>query len=161
MDYTSMILDAQKKGLTSENKMWQSFASLSAALNLLKESNPKEYWKIVRKQHAIIYDGHYTEEFAVYDVDSLHWTDNTGMHKGAYWTIPQIKEATSSLRFPEGVNDWDKFVAFNAAYSDMAGDVDDATIIKLAHRFYFADEDWHEESPNCTKIWDYMTLAHT
>ena len=59
--------------------------------------------------------------------------------------------------FPQGTTDCDKYVAFNATFSDLCKVVDDErTILKIAHQFWFADED----APD-GKIWIYMCAMHT
>lgn len=159
MEYVDMIKDAQKRGLATENKMWKSISALGDGLTILKQTNPKEYWKIMRKQHEIIFNGHYSEEFAKHDVEHLHYTDSNGAKQtGAHWTLSQIASATQGKSFPNGVNECDKFVAYNATYADLCRKFDDSQILDAAYLFWFGDEDWHE-GEECTKIWDYMTLA--
>ena len=60
------------------------------------------------------------------------------------------------MSFPSGTNKWDKYVAFNAAYSDLMKEFDDAQILKAGYLLYFADEDWG----STTKIWEYMAEKH-
>lgn len=154
-----MMRDAQKKGLTNENKMWKAISVLGEGLESLMHSNPKEYWRIMREQHRIIYNGHYSECFAKHDADSLRYTDSNGTKQtGAHWTLAQIVSATQDKTFPSGVNDYDKYVAYNATYADLCRKFDDSQILDIAYLFYFADEDWHEGEES-TKIWDYMELA--
>jgi hypothetical protein len=56
------------------------------------------------------------------------------------------------MGFPAGTTKWDKYVAFNAFYSDLCTVYNDEQIIKGAHKFYFEDQDWGDT----TKIWDYV-----
>ena len=70
---------------------------------------------------------------------------------GAHWSMEQIKAVTAPMKFPEGVTDWDKYVAFNSFYADMNKVLTDEQIVKGAHAFYFADED----APSC-KIMRYV-----
>ena len=46
------------------------------------------------------------------------------------------------MGFPAGTTKWDKYVAFNAFYSDLCTVYNDEQIIKGAHKFYFEDQDW-------------------
>ena len=149
--YKKMIEDAQAKGLGSEKVMWQSVGEIDDMLCLMKKEHPEMYWKFVRKQHGLLYNNHYTEDFARWDVEQMK-------PLGMYWTPVQVEDATKGMSFPSGVNKWDKFVAFNASYADWSKKFDDAQILEIAYLFYFADEDWKHPS---TKIWDYMCLAHT
>ena len=153
MTYRHMVDHAKKAGVTNEKTMWESIDSFSELLEELKESHPQLYWDFMRKQHGIMFHGHYDEAFAEYDVSQMHYTDKHGVKRqGAYWTVDQIETATAGMRFPSSVNRWDKFVAFNAFAGDLCKDTDEAGIIKAAHAFWFADEDW----PTETKIWEYM-----
>ena len=77
---------------------------------------------------------------------------------GAHWTRAQIIDATKGMKFHQKVNDWDKYVAFNAMYADLSAKMTDEEIIKAAYLFYFCDADWQPEDDNCTKIWDYTAM---
>lgn len=154
MNYRKMVEHAKKAGVTNEQTMWESIDSFSDLLEELEESHPILYWSFMRKQQGIMYHNHYDEEYAKYDVDQIHYTTKTGEKKyGAHWTVDQIEVATAGMRFPVGTTKWDKYVAFNSAFADFCKDFDDASILKIGHAFYFADEDW----PTDTKIWDYMS----
>ena len=152
--YRLMVDHAKKQGVATEKTMWESIDSFSELLEELRMSHPKMYWDFMRKQHSIMYLGHYDEGFALYDVSQLHYTSRTGeKRQGAYWTADQIEAATAGMKFPSGTTKWDKYVAFNAAYSDFCKDFEDGDVIKAGYAFYFADEDWGTE----TKIWDYIS----
>lgn len=153
MTYRHMVDHAKKAGVTTEKTMWESIDSFSELLEDLKEAHPQMYWDFMRKQHGIMFHNHYDEMFAMWDVSKMHSSNKAGEKKeGAHWTCEQIEVATAGLRFPAGTTKWDKFVAFNAAFHDFWKDFDEASIIKIGHDFYFADEDW----PSETKIWEYM-----
>ena len=157
MGYKDMIEDAKAKGLTSEKIMWESVAELDDMLCIMKREHPDMYWKFIRKQHGMLYANHYTEEFAMWDVSQLRYTNRKGEKKeGAYWTVEQIEEATRTMSFPNGVNRWDKYVAANAAYADFCRKFDDAQVLEIMYLFYFADEDWKHPA---TKVWEYMQLG--
>lgn len=154
MNYRKMVEHAKKAGVTNEHTMWESIDSFSELLEVLEESHPVLYWAFMRKQHGIMYNGHYDEIYASYDVENIHYTNKAGEKKyGAHWTADQVETAMAGMRFPVGTTKWDKWVAANIFYSDLNKDVDEASILKLAHSFFFADEDW----PTDTKIWDYMS----
>jgi hypothetical protein len=153
--YKKMIEDAQAKGLGSEKIMWQSVDEIDEMLCMMKKEHPEMYWKFVRKQHGLLYNNHYTEDFARWDVGQLTYTNAKGEKKtGEYWTALQIEDATKGMVFPNGVTTWDKYVAANAAYSDFCKKFDDKQILEIMHLFYFADEDWGNNSS--TKVWDYF-----
>lgn len=143
-----------------EGKMWASVAVLNDALVPMKEADKDGYWCIMRKMYGVMSDGHYNEEFAMYDVGMIEYTNKAGERKhGGYWSADQVEEATRNYRFPSGVNKWDKYVAFNLMYSDLCKKFDDGQILDAAWLFYFADEDW----PNggSTKVWDYVCAKHS
>lgn len=151
MTYRKMVDAAKAAGVANEKTMWQSIDAFSELLEEIREVHPQKYWEFMREQHGIMYGGHYDEMFAVYDVSQLEYTDKEGKkHKGGFWTVEQIESATAGMRFPASVTRWDKYVAFNAAYSDLMKDFDEGQIIKAAYLTYFADEDWGSD----TKIWD-------
>ena len=64
MMYKKMIEDAKAKGLTSDKAMWESIDELDDMLCVMKKEHPDKYWKFIRKQHGIMYNNHYDEEFA-------------------------------------------------------------------------------------------------
>lgn len=157
IDFKSMFEKAKKAGLTNETTMWDSIDLVNDFLDTMEESNPKEYWKFMRKMHGLLFKRHYGEEFAMWDVSQISYTDKEGKkHNGAYWTCEQIEEATKAMAFPPDTTKWDKYVAFNAMKSDMDKILPDEKILQAAHDFYFADEDWGKN----TKIWDYMMCKH-
>ena len=142
-----------------EAKMWASVAVLSEALEPMKETDKENYWCILRKMYGVMSDGHYNEEFAMYDVSMIEYTGRNGEKKrGGYWSADQVEDATRGFRFPSGVNKWDKYVAFNLMYSDLCKKMDDAQVLDAAYLFYFADEDWPGGSS--TKVWDYVCCKH-
>ena len=143
-----------------EAKMWASVAVLSEALEPMKETDKENYWCILRKMYGVMSDGHYNEEFAMYDVSMIEYTGRNGEKKrGGYWSADQVEDATRGFRFPSGVNKWDKYVAFNLMYSDLCKKMDDAQVLDAAYLFYFADEDWPGGSS--TKVWDYVCCKHS
>ena len=151
MMYSEMILDAKAKGLTSEQVMRESVEDVEKLLCKMKEEHPKEYWMFLRKQHGRLYKNHYTEEFAEHDVSKMEWTDRNGLEqKGAHWSKEQVKEATKS-----DTTECDKYVAYNATYADLCRVLDEEHILKVAHQFWFADED----APD-GKIWIYMCAMY-
>ena len=150
-----MVDHAKKAGVTNEKTMWESIDAFSELLEELRESHPQMFWDFMRKQHGIMYHGHYDESFAMYDVSQISYTSRTGeKRQGAYWTVDQIESATAGMRFPSGVTKWDKYVAFNLAYSDLSKELEDSDVLKAGYAFYFADEDW----PSDSKVWEYVSL---
>ena len=154
--YRKMMEDAKAQGLTSEKMMWDSVEDVEDMLCALKKEHPDKYWKFIRKTHGLLFKGHYTEEFAMHDVKHLSYTNKKGEKKeGPRWTVDEIEEAVKGLSFPSGVNKWDKYVAFNAAYADYCKKFEDAQVLDIGYLSYFADEDYASPS---TKTWDYMCM---
>ena len=147
MRYKEMVEDAKAKGLTSEKEMWVGIVAVDNLLESMKEAHPEKYWEFMREQHGVLYKGHYDEEFARHDVSKMQPI-------GEYWSCKDIEEATKGMAFPAGTTIWDKYVAFNGMANDLQGE-EDAIILKVAYKFYFADKDWH----NGNKIWGYMRTA--
>lgn len=149
-----MIKEAQAKGLSSEKTMWESINDIDEMLCMIKKEHPDIYWKFIRKLHKSLYNGHYTEDFAMYDVENIEYTDRNGRKQhGAYWSVNQVEDATKNMIFPAGVNKWDKYVAANLAYSDFCKKFDDEQILQIMYSFFFSDEDWPTVG---TKAWDYV-----
>lgn len=165
MSYLDLLKQAKAHGVTSEKKMWASIEALSNDLAVLKAdgvTTPSSalYWRIMRNQHAIMYDRHYSEKFANHDVNQIKYIDPKGEERtGPHWTRAEIIAATNGMKFHSKVNDWDKYVAFNSMYADLCAEMTDEEILKAAYLFYFNDKDWQPEEDDCTKIWDY-TSAH-
>lgn len=164
MKYIQLIEQARAHGVASEKKMYAAIEQMSCDLSTLENENPCLYWRIMRNQHAVLYDRHYSEKFANHDVNRLIYSkmDENGepVGMGAHWTRTQVLEATKDMKFHPKVNDWDKYVAFNAMYADLCANMDDKEILKAAYLFYFCDADWQTED-DCTKIWDYTALHAT
>ena len=162
MKYNQLINQARVDGQMTDKKLNAALEQLSCDLKKVENENPELYWKILRHQHAVLYDRHYSEMFAHHDVDRLLYSkfDEEGvpMGKGAHWTKSEIEQATKDFDLPSKVNCWDKYVAFNAMYADLCAEMSEEEIIKAAYLFYFCDADWKDTDVlDCTKIWEYMS----
>ena len=100
---------------------------------------------------------HFCEESAKGVIAKSKYTDKSGTwHAGqAHWSPEQIEGISAGLKFPEGTTLWDKYVAFNSMYFDLCKVLEDPIIVKVAHAFYFADED----APQ-VKIKRYIDAMH-
>jgi hypothetical protein len=157
MNYRKLVNSAKENGNFSDKTMWKSVESISLLVDELFQQDEHLYWKFMRKQHGIIYNCHYSEDFALHDVDHLSYTAKDGKkHTGGHWSVDDIEQATRSMTFPSEVNIWDKYVAFNAAYADFCLHFDDKQILQIAYDFYFADEDFVGNN----KIWRYMCMTY-
>lgn len=95
---------------------------------------------------------HFDKESAERAISKIYYTtkDETE-HNGAHWTMGEILTLTEKYTFKECVTNYDKWVAFNAAYADFNKVLSDEDIIEAGHAFFFDDED----AP-CDKLWRYM-----
>ena len=151
--YKKMIDQARKDGVASEKIMWESIADVDVLLAEVSEAHPEVVRKFMRRQHELMYGPHYNELMAMEAMKGIRYTDKEGkVREGAYWTVEEVENATRGMEFPAKTTRWDKFVAFNSFRSDVCRTIDDAEVLKSAHAFYFADEDFAGEG----KIWHYM-----
>ena len=151
----SMLKKAQKEGYGSENTMWMSVRYLEK----IKEENKELYWEMARQIHNMIYNGHYSEEFAEYDVSKIYYLDKHDQKVyGPHWTASQIDDATKALSFPAGTTKWDKYVAYNVMWTDLTGDFNDEEILRAAYKFFFKDPDF--KSDTTTNLWQYMNCKY-
>ena len=156
MYYLEMIKSAKESGKVSEKQMWNSIENISNLLCDIKEVHPDLYWDFMRDQAGIINGNHYDEAFALYDVSMIRYSDRTGKKcEGGYWTLEQIENSTKGMTFPAGTTKWDKYVAFNSFYADTCTVLEEESIIKTAHKFYFMDEDGPQG-----KIWISMEAMY-
>lgn len=157
-NYKTMLEDAKKSGHWDEKRMWGTIEDIDEMLCIVKAHDENAYWMFMRETYGLLHDNHYSDEdWAMWDVSCLSWTDKDGhKHEGAHWSVEQVEEATKTMQFPSTVTRFDKFVAFNAAYSDWNKSFDDGQILKIAYDFYFKDEDFNGND----KIWEYMKMVH-
>lgn len=154
MDYRKMVETAVKNG-SGEKAMWASVDVASEVMGYIYEKEPAMYDKFMRRSYESMCGKHYNQYFAEHDVAKLHYTDAKGIeHRGPYWTVEQVKDATATMKFPAGTTEWDKYVAMNASYADFSKKFDDEAILCIGYLFFFADEDWKGEG----KIWEYMSM---
>lgn len=148
LTYSDMIASAKKAGAFDEKVMWRSIADVEQLLNGIKEHHPDKYWSFMRRQYGLLHNGHYGEDFALYDISQMYYTDKDNKkHNEPHWSCDEAQSV-----MPNGLNKWDWWVALSATHSDLCNILSDEDIIKVAFQFWFKDEDW----PSKTKIWDYM-----
>lgn len=105
MKYIQLIDQARAHGVATEKKMMEAMEQLSCDLASLEETNPELYWCILRHQHAVFYDRHYSEKMANHDVCHLVYSkkgeNGELVGTGAHWTKSQIANATKGMKFRE------------------------------------------------------------
>ena len=150
--YLYELIDKYGKGASNE-KMKELTMILSDFLAPMKKVHKEKYWSLMRDVFGLLNDGHYDDKFSMHDVENIEYTDKQGAkHSGAYWSLEQAEEAMKKMQLPADVNKYDFWVAINLSYSDLCKVLDDEHILKVAHAFWFADEDFDGEG----KIWVYM-----
>lgn len=156
MKYKEMLEAAKSKGLTSEKTMWESIDHIDELLCELKREHPEAFWAFMRKQHEVLWKGHYSEDYADYDLKNLAYKDKDGkMHYGAHWTKDEVLRVTHGKTFPIGTTDCDKWVAYNVMYADLAKALDEPAILMAAYAYFFDDDDY--DYNNGSKIWHVMS----
>ena len=156
MKYKEMLEHAKAKGLASEKTMWDSIDDIEDMLCYMKREHPDKYWRFMQNQHAIMWNNHYSEDFAEYDIEHIKYKDKEGKeHEGGHWTKDQVLSATSGKTYPPGTTDCDKWVAYNVMYADLNKVLDDARILDVAYAFFFADDDFDYTKGG--KVWKYMS----
>lgn len=155
------LIEKYGKG-KGETVMWETTRLVSDFIKPIKETNKQEYWNLMRKVYGLMSGGHYDEVWANHDVSQIEYTDKEGKKRtGAYWTCEQIEEATKGMTFPSGTTKYDKFVAFNFAWSDFCKKFDDSQILQIGYLFFFADEDWSAEGKgSSTKVFEYVCCKY-
>ena len=152
MNYKKMIANARANGVANEKAMYAGISRVDTLLSTLEKEHPQEYWKFMRATHEDLYGPHYDEEFAMWDVSQMHYTDKEGkQYSGAHWTISEIETATAGKTFPKGSTKHDLYVGYNSMWHDMHKIYSDAEILDMAYLYFFADED----APS-GKVWRYI-----
>lgn len=116
--------------------------------HLLKE-HPQLYWRWKREEHEKEHGPHYNEEFAKWDVEHMHHSENNVTMRGEMVTMHEAKEMRMMFNIPSSVTDCDLYVAVNATYHDKVklmkswfGKEDwKKHLMEEAYTTYFADED--------------------
>ena len=133
-----------------------------------KQDN-KTFWKSMRKLHESIKGAHFDEEYAKWQVSTMHHTaDNGKVCKGEIYNYDCAKNVFDKYvrNINSSITVWDVYVAINAQYHDYVrlysewfrninkNELDNK-IIEYAITFYFKDED-----SGSTKTWNYFKTAN-
>lgn len=95
---------------------------------------------------------HYDKDSAEKAISRIHYTTKEGVEcNGAHWTLDEVLQLTQRFKFKDCVTDYDKWVAFNAAYADFNKVLTVEDMVEAGFAFFFDDED----AP-CDKLWRYM-----
>lgn len=139
---------------SSEETMNKSVDLVAELLEDVKESNPEEYWRFIRKQQGLMSGGHYDEEFARYDVKQMwHTTKHGEKRMGEHWSVEQAKQVMREHGLSAPINEFDVYVALNAFWHDLECVItDESMLIEAAIEFWFKDDDFAATN----KVWWYM-----
>ena len=149
-----MVRSSVKNG-ADEKVMWKAVAVADELLNEIRESHPEKYEHYMREMSEAINGCHYSEAIAQADVDAMFHTDEKGVKvRGAHWSPDEVENAMAGKQMPNGTTKHDKWVAANAMWHDLCKHYDDAQIIDITYRIFFADEDF----PSGGKVWKYMAM---
>lgn len=139
---------------SSEEVMNRSVDLVAELLEEVKDSNPEEYWRFIRKQQGLMSGGHYDEEFARYDVKHMwHTTKHGEKRMGEHWSVEQAKQVMREHGLSAPINEFDVYVALNAFWHDLSEVItEEGLLIEAAIAFWFEDDDFKASD----KVWWYM-----
>lgn len=154
---------------TFDNYIKYGIMSLHNVFDYVEKQDNKTFWKSMRKLHESIKGAHFDEEYAKWQVSTMHHTaDNGKVCKGEIYNYDCAKNVFDKYvrNINSSITVWDVYVAINAQYHDyirlysewfrnINKNELDNKIIESAITFYFKDED----SGN-TKTWNYFKTAN-
>lgn len=135
----------------------------------VEKQDNKTFLKSIRKLHESIKGAHFDEEYAKWQVSTMHHTaDNGKVCKGEIYNYDCAKNVFDKYvrNINSSITVWDVYVAINAQYHDYVrlysewfhninkNELDNK-IIESAITFYFKDED-----SGSTKTWNYFKTAN-
>lgn len=120
MDYFELIKEyGSGKG---EKVMWQATKRISDFIKPMKETNPNEYWGLIKDTYADMCGNHYNEDFAIWEIEQMYFKDKKGeVHHAPHWNKEQYKktyDANKSRLKNSSYNVWDFAVTLEMIYSD-------------------------------------------
>lgn len=159
--YKMMKHYAEKSGGDKE-KMWKSVECLDEHFEEFEEAHKEDFWDLMRELHEINCGPHFNEEFAMWQVSTMHHKGADGKtYKGEHWSMEDTDAVMAKYKsmLPTGTTAEDIYVALNANYHDKCtlfkkwfAEEYEEKIIEDAINFYFMDEDAPEG-----KVWYYMS----
>lgn len=122
MTIYEIIKENYQKVKSDDKTMWATVKLVSDALKPMKETDPEEYWMLVKDVYAEICGWHFNEMFAEWQIEQMRYKDRNGMaHKAPHWTKEQrhlaYESIKSKLKNPN-YNVWDFGVTLEMMYSD-------------------------------------------
>lgn len=146
-----------------EDMMWKTLSLVSDSVE--SSMQPCDRKKLIRKVYCAMSGGHYNEEFAHEDIESMFFTDKSGkQHPAPYWSTQTIEEVYDGVKDEIlDYNLWDFAVTMNMLASDnwcllerwFPGITDkerNAKLVEMAVNWLLDEDAKHPDS----KIWHYM-----
>lgn len=159
MTIYEIIKENYQKVKSDDKIMWATVKIVSDALKPMKETDPEEYWMLIKDVYAEICGWHFNESFAEYQVSTFKYKGIDGRdYTGPHWSKQQTDMVYEKHRskIPSSYNDWDVYVGLNAFYADLCKskyerhpDTYEQEIIDDAIAFWFCDVDM----PNGKVFW--------
>lgn len=161
--------DNYKEANVSSTELYNGIMSLHNVFDYVEKQDNKTFWKSMRKLHESIKGAHFDEEYAKWQVSTMHHTaDNGKVCKGKIYNYDCAKNVFDKYvrNINSSITVWDVYVAINAQYHDYVrlysewfrninkNELDNK-IIESAITFYFKDED-----SGSTKTWNYFKTAN-
>lgn len=163
------IINNYKEANVSSTELYNGIMSLHNVFDYVEKQDNKTFWKSMRKLHESIKGAHFDEEYAKWQVSTMHHTaDNGKVCKGEIYNYDCAKNVFDKYvhNINSSITVWDVYVAINAQYHDYVrlysewfrninkNELDNK-IIESAITFYFKDED-----SGSTKTWNYFKTAN-
>ena len=137
--------------------------SLHNVFDYVEKQDNKTFWKSMRKLHESIKGAHFDEEYAKWQVSTMHHTaDNGKVCKGEIYNYDCAKNVFDKYvrNINSSITVWDVYVAINAQYHDYAklfeewfgGNIDNK-VFESAITFWFKDVDFDGD-----KVWEYFHM---
>ena len=158
-----------KEANVSSTELYNGIMSSHNVFDYVEKLDNKTFWKSMRKLHESIKGAHFDEEYAKWQVSTMHHTaDNGKVCKGEIYNYDCAKNVFDKYvrNINSSITVWDVYVAINAQYHDYVrlysewfrninkNELDNK-IIESAITFYFKDED-----SGSTKTWNYFKTAN-
>ena len=166
--YYEMVKANYNKLRNDDNVMWRNVEMWDKHLEEMKEHHPDKYWEIMRDTHELMFGKHFDKEYAEWEVEQMHHKSKDGkVHRGEHWSYEQTTEVMQmyKAKLPAEVTPGDFYVALNTGWHDYIcwamehypseGEADNS-IIEMAVRFWFLDDDW----PDPAKVWCYFRMKN-
>lgn len=120
MNYYELIKEyGANKG---EKAMWVATKMVSDYIKPMNGSDPEGYWRLMKDTYAAMCGKHYNEEFAMWQIENMHFKDKKGeVHHAPHWTKSEYKSAYESMKSKlrnSNYNMWDFAVTIEMIYSD-------------------------------------------